>query len=353
MELQRYRYAQRHSSTVVDVTKLTPQARKRRGPFVCIGCGGEMIARLGSIRAKHFAHKAALQCSRETYLHRLAKAVFVERFKAAKRTGRPIRLIYTAEQTCSHYENAIGRRCKRRVSRSIDLASVYDEATVEGVHGGFRADVLLTSSGPPRKPMFIEFAVTHECDTGKTDSGNRIIEFAVRDESDVARLRRGYIRAERDTVRFHNFKIRRHVEDCEGHCSVKRLGFFVFSRGTALLSEAESPAYLAAQLARPDLKYSRVLPASLNFDRSTTFVNELRIAHFRQQNVRNCFLCRYHGLGLDKSVFCKILRLEFASNQAAQCRYYKSFQSRAEADAADASNRQYLQRTWDRRFWST
>ena len=48
--------------------------------YQCIGCEGELIAKVnGAVMQPHFAHKAAQECSGETYLHKLGKKIFFER----------------------------------------------------------------------------------------------------------------------------------------------------------------------------------------------------------------------------------------------------------------------------------
>lgn len=44
----------------------------------CINCGGDLQARKGSIRKKHFKHISDAECNPETILHKLAKHIFSE-----------------------------------------------------------------------------------------------------------------------------------------------------------------------------------------------------------------------------------------------------------------------------------
>ena len=60
----------------VSVATLDAARRRARAPFACIGCGEPLIARLGSIRARHFAHRPGSRCPLtrpESALHLNAK----------------------------------------------------------------------------------------------------------------------------------------------------------------------------------------------------------------------------------------------------------------------------------------
>ena len=50
--------------------------------YHCIGCGAEMIVRLGEVRNWHFAHRGdEIHCGKETYLHLVAKRLIKEKFE--------------------------------------------------------------------------------------------------------------------------------------------------------------------------------------------------------------------------------------------------------------------------------
>ena len=66
--------------TAAGTEKFADQVLKSEGPFLCLGCGGKVIARQGSVRAWHYAHAPAagaavsssMNCG-ESLLHRTAK----------------------------------------------------------------------------------------------------------------------------------------------------------------------------------------------------------------------------------------------------------------------------------------
>lgn len=42
-------------------------------PYACVGCGGAIIPKLGSVKKHHFAHKADVVCDPDHALHESAK----------------------------------------------------------------------------------------------------------------------------------------------------------------------------------------------------------------------------------------------------------------------------------------
>ncbi len=78
--MPQYRYAYDEKGSLIDITQL-PQDRSALGDYyICIGCGERLIPKTkAQKKEKHFAHKAEnATCTRETYLHKLAKQTFFE-----------------------------------------------------------------------------------------------------------------------------------------------------------------------------------------------------------------------------------------------------------------------------------
>jgi len=162
---------------------------RRQYKFRCIGCGQELLPRAVDSKYKqpHFYHKEIVNCSGETYLHKLAKHVIKNKFD----TEPTFIVEYDVTEECNavecKYRNYF---CKRVfVPYRIDLKKYYDTCTEEAPVNGFVADLLLTDSkNPQREPVLIEVCVTHPCDEVKLNSGLRIIEIKIRDEKDISDL---------------------------------------------------------------------------------------------------------------------------------------------------------------------
>lgn len=160
--------------------------------FYCLGCGKEMVPVLfkDNNRTSHFRHKINESCNPETYLHNLAKKYLAWQFK----TQRKFDVSYYVQNdcpqkgTCRIYGRFRDKECSGTTLRTVNLKEIYDTCEIEGVHNGFRADVLLTNSqNPNTMPLFLEVSVSHDCTPEKLDSGNLIIEIKVKTESDICR----------------------------------------------------------------------------------------------------------------------------------------------------------------------
>jgi hypothetical protein len=55
-EMIKYQYAKDENEKLIEINSLNEENRGN-SKFFCIGCGNELIARLGKIKAHHFAHK--------------------------------------------------------------------------------------------------------------------------------------------------------------------------------------------------------------------------------------------------------------------------------------------------------
>jgi hypothetical protein len=138
----------------VKISELDPAQRRARGPFRCIGCGEELLARLGQVRARHFAHRPGSTCpltSPETALHLDAKVRLLELSQAAFSGALEVELATRCPV------------CRRQEAR--DLAALGDAAILEGAAGSLRADLLVTRGGRPS--FVIEVRVTHQLDEDK------------------------------------------------------------------------------------------------------------------------------------------------------------------------------------------
>lgn len=379
----RYRYAADAAGALTAIDALTPATRGARAPYACLGCGHPLVPRLGTGRVRpHFAHTAraaAEACGPETYLHRLAKQVFADAYRACLAAGRPFPLLRPVRRTCGHYEAAYGLVCPYQAVETYDLTRYFDRVDVEGAvtavapdgaadgargeeRGGepraepaggpagrptFRADVLLRSSRHADRQLLVEFAVTHPCSPEKRASGLRIVELTVGDEGDVARWADG-ITAGAPGVELLNFAPPGAHDaggsHCGGHCERGTIDvFLVYPSGKSILV-ALPPAEVAGYGARRRAAHVEVLGPSGDGEdvARERYRDVVRAAHFAGVPVRNCFLCRYHGAdGVEAAVFCKVRRVPAPSNAAATCEAYRPLPTPEACAAADAANAEY------------
>ena len=102
-----YRYALDGKDAPVDIFDLERSLISKDDVFYCISCGNKLIPRLGKIKVKHFAHKTlSTNCSYETYLHKLAKKLFLYEYGKCIKNNEPFR----------SEERRVGKECRSRWS---------------------------------------------------------------------------------------------------------------------------------------------------------------------------------------------------------------------------------------------
>ena len=191
-----------------------------REDYKCVACGYVMRPIMGGERIWHFRHKITNpNCNKESYLHQLAKKIIKTRFDNCS----TFNMTYYVRERCSQYNNCPKRSesCIREVPKTFNLKDDYDICEIEekDSHFPFRADLKLSSKlHPKRKPVFIEIAYTHDCEPEKINSGIKIIELKVFNDTDIDRpfveeplmldytSGNPYQHCELPLVRFYNFK---------------------------------------------------------------------------------------------------------------------------------------------------
>jgi hypothetical protein len=182
-----YHNASDINGNIVIIDSVTPENRASM-QFFCIGCGTEMEAVLGKQKQHHFRHKDKGDCNPETYFHRLAKRVLKYRFDTQPHFL--IRYFVCNEcpksPKCGFRERHRWQDCSSVVLKIVNLKEFYDTCMEEKSHKGFRADLMLShSEHPERNPIFLEVSVTHNCTQEKINSGIRIIEIKVQNETNI------------------------------------------------------------------------------------------------------------------------------------------------------------------------
>lgn len=182
--------------------------------YHCPECGGEMKPRLGQYNRKHFYHSDNHKCGIESYLHKTAKLLLAERINDRKRPllvslkpYKPCKFIDTCkeEKDCCWI---IPNRQEYNLSVHYDLPAEIEADIIEAdgeTH--YRPDILLRSTDPKRKDIFIEVFYKHRSTADKIKSGRRIIEIRIRSLVDIESLRKRNIIEESNDIKFYNFNI--------------------------------------------------------------------------------------------------------------------------------------------------
>lgn len=270
--------------------------------YYCVGCGAEMKVKEGSERRKHFAHiNGNPTC--ESYLHKLAK----RRIREAFLEGKPFTITLNSRAVCNR-ECLLNNRCEFDDRQDFNLRNYYDKCEDETSHGGFVADLLLTSSeNPDRKPVFIEIWVTHECEQKKIGSGLRIIEIKIDSEEDIDAIvsSRNIVESDDgfDKNRFYNFKLNKQSKEPTYEQSkpidyfwVKNSGYW---KGGCYFCTETNPIPEDAHYIVGSFRDGPV-----GFSYYWAFLEFVK----RGVNVKNCMICEYYSASFARGSLCTLYK---------------------------------------------
>ncbi len=318
MSTIKYRYALDVDGTVAYVNQLAPQDRR---DYECLSCRQPLRPVLGSIRQKHFRHQVDIDCSEETYLHRLGKTLFRQTYQSCLDRDEPFVLEYYQPKVCTYCEKH-GPCQLPPVLVRYDLTRAFRYIAMETQDCGLIPDLMLITDAGEK--LYVEIAVTHQVTDDKRNSGQRIIELSVMCEEDLAPIQQHLISENDSRVECMNFAPREirgpFKEECKEWLDV----FFLWPSGKSKIVSLRPPSLLDD--IRVKKCYWRVVP----HPGPDTYLMELERAYTAGYGVKNCFLCRYHAQTTlyqwelsNKPVFCKFLKTTRDSNDAAECQYYR------------------------------
>ena len=324
-----YSYASDTKGRIVKITSLN--RNKDLGTYYCVNCGTELIPRLGKIRRKHFAHKEERECSYETYLHKLAKKIFYNSYLACLKNNKPYFLEYLVQQNCNHFRNEFNITCHLgQQKQNFDLASYFTEIELEKRDGNLIPDVRIYNPNNSES-IYIEIAVTHESEENKIKSGNRILEFLIKEENDIQLVAQKRVPLHEEKIIRYNFS-QDGIEtiDCEGNCIESKNVFQVFGSGKSILTNTKLKK-LKRHLDNNVVNFFKIIHQEETKEKEPayTYVQNVVQAHEKKSVIKNCFLCRYHAKNKNfrtksiKPIFCKFLKEAYSSNKAVGCEYYR------------------------------
>lgn len=179
----KYGFAQDVSGQIVSID----QAEAKQH-YTCISCGNKLTPVINvTKRQKHFRHAvvdAALACSLETYLHKLAKQRFYESYLNCLRARTPFFVTINTPKECIACSRG---PCKipSGSSQTVDLTEHFTEIFPPDscFDGQFKPDILLRT--PSGKSLWVEMVVTHWSDASKIASGTRIVEVQIDSEHTI------------------------------------------------------------------------------------------------------------------------------------------------------------------------
>lgn len=304
-----YRYALDDNHQVLEINSALVIKGK---DYTCLSCNGFLRPVKGALRKAHFRHRALVDCSLETYLHKLAKHIFLQTYNDCLTHKKPFLVEYVVPIHCSV--------CKARVgseSKQVDLTLYFKRIRLESPDCGFIPDILLTTD-TGSESLYIEIAVTHFVEESKADSGKRIIEISISGEVDIDLISSCCIPEEDPRVTIYNFKkeplLRANHHTCP---SIKPTDkskqnepsipcFFLFKdSGKCLLKDCNKSEYDKLSSRSVYTKMLDIQGADSYIEDSDFslqfFVDNIQKAHLVGNKFKNCWLCNFHRRKMDRS----------------------------------------------------
>ena len=315
----KYRYALEDNGSIVDVTSLTSNDRK---DYECVSCGNIVRPVLPETERKnHFRHKVKVECSFETYLHRMGKIIFEKTYKECLKNNEPYIIDYEIPICCNYCEHG---PCEiSRIIEKYDLTKSFKEIQIEKKDGDLIPDLMLIANSGNK--IYIEIAVTHKSTVEKINSDIKIIEFELESEDDLLFLDNKYASILDYYVNFYNFSPVPILRNLKTKCTKIVEVFIVYPNGKSAINNIKIFEFDEYKKNTKLLYINRI-----DYSCGTTFVEEVENAYYNGVAVKNCFLCRYHAIARwfnnqdnDDPIFCKYYKKTTKSNYAADCEIYR------------------------------
>ncbi len=333
MSIIKYRFAYNSQKELIDVQTLSKEQKLAKDKFECLSCGHEIVAILGEKRIKHFRHKVIteINCSPETYLHKITKIKFYEIYQNCLNDNKPFNIKIFMNQECNFYQNDFLLTCKLEPQKmTFDLTKYFKKISMESREQSFIPDILLESEN--QEKIFFEVAVTHLSSQEKINSSYRIIEFMVSSEQDIEIIE-SCLLEESAIIRFYNFKNNLIKNWCQSEC---RNGFIPYSKEllfySAFIVDKNGKSKFVKEgldnmnKLQQNLLYFEYIKSSEEINLSSLYKEKVVESYEKGIKIKNCFLCRYHGINysftIKGTIFCKFLKNTGSSNMATNCEYF-------------------------------
>jgi len=320
----KYRFALSEEGSPIDVNSLTEQDRQN---YEYLGCGRTLRPVLGKTRKKHFRHKIDIECSPETYLHKMGKILFKETYQRCLEQKQVYLLEYPRPVFCNFCEHGPCSQGCDDEAATFDLTKAFINIQEEKRDGALIPDLLLTTQNGDK--IYVEIAVTHFCSKQKIAFDTKIIEFNIQEQSDLEVFHLTKISSCDYRINLINFRPSPIEINLKNDC-VKDVSYFVvFPNGECGLYNDK--IYKLDYLLNDKNNYVRnVTNESPDaFLQKDPFPLELERAYYNEIKVRDCYLCRYHetnssyiGSKNPRTILCKLYDMRTQSNYAAGCHKY-------------------------------
>jgi hypothetical protein len=340
----KYQFAYNDAGNIVNISDAVKGISYR-----CISCNDMLITKRGKIRQWHFCHKHEQDnCSVESYLHKLAKQRFFDIYNDCLVNNKPFFIeikTYKKSEPCQ--ANGKFNACEecnygRTKTDKFDLTKWFKNIEIEKTVGEFRADLCLSTIDDPDK-IFIEVHVAHKISKTKQNSKYRIIEIDIENEDDILSFdSKTLIQSEK--IRFFNFKTSEKTIANDGKCEKEFRLLFLNKNGVVRFKDNINILELNKELSEKQkdmVEYLIVQPEYYKYynisddcescwelpDGPDSYKYFIANCAKKNLNVKSCFICRYHAeadsVRNTAPIFCKFLKKECSSTQAAKCEYFR------------------------------
>lgn len=281
-----YSHAYDETHNVIHIDNVTKETRVQHQYF-CMGCGKEMVSKLGEHNRHHFAHRVKLEgaeCSKETYLHQLGKYLFRKWFE----TNSAFRITLEQECRCSEEDRCpmySELACRNFQKNSYNLKKYYSICTPEKGYDGYVADLLLEDESAKYPPVFIEIFCKHKCTDEKIKSGHRIIEIKVESEEQLLGLNHRTL-MNNEWCTLYNFKTE--YIDRNKHLEVPIVKFAISENGKPFFRRCSSCRNL-----QPLSRTSIYEIAFINDSAATDYDVGRHLASQDGFSIKGCHTCQF------------------------------------------------------------
>jgi len=289
--------------------------------YFCPGCQSRLVLHRGQKYTEHYAHYSETPCGGETYLHNVAKILFLTSYQSALVNNHPFTIKLSQDIHCRNYISVFSTVCESYEMIDFDLTNFFDHAELEVKFGGFIPDILLSSS-KHNEVLFIEIAVTHPCEQNKIDSGNRIIEFSIRDEDDLKILKNNVIIPDNLHVKSYNINPSpRNIPKCIANCESEE-SILGIDAGGIVRKFKGTRKVLADELDSGGIVAHQVLDTNDNLPEVLVYI--LKQATDKGVSIRNCYLCKYASFNTNfPRVYCLNKTINIPYSEADLCLQYE------------------------------
>lgn len=293
---------------IINISDVTQENRAKH--YTCVGCGKEMSAVLGQVKEHHFRHKGD-SCSWESYLHSLGRKLIKEKFDNQKE----FLIKYNVEYLCDKVNNCqlvkiVDKKCNRKELFIQDLKKIYNICEEEKNYKGYRADLMLSNKNNPNiPPIFLEIAVTHDCEQNKIESGIPIIEIKLGDENVLQDIMKTVYISDIDNTAIHFYNIAHQFNSIiplDRFCITKNddiLRGYLIENGQDGLNcrnVTDSGNH------RQNSIYEIAIPSGikLNGDTINTYMFGLIKAFHKGFNIKCCYICEFYTQCILQNIEC-------------------------------------------------